>query len=140
MESKLERLKKLTDKIVSFEIIRKENKNRLKELFFELNIDEKVKIFDDLFDFKAMNLSGISLDDENFGKLQEKKYIQIIAIKKIDKKLKNINLRYFGRAEKIEEILKDKIVEFVLRWRLEKSFLQVEHYKKLVKRVDSDRR
>lgn len=135
MESKIEKLKKLTDKLVSFEVIRKNNLSKLKELYKKIKIDEKIEDFENIFDFKAMNLSGVSLNEQDFGKIQNGKYIQIIAIKKIDNRLKNINLRYFGRAEKIEESLKDDIVEFIIRWRLEKSFLQVEHYKNLLKRA-----
>ncbi|WP_281950868.1 hypothetical protein [Nitrosophilus kaiyonis] len=136
MDSKIEKLKKLTDKLISLEVIRKNNIEKLKKIYNDLKIDEKVKNFDEIFLFKAMNLSGISLNENEFAKIQEGKYVQIIGIKKEDKKLKNINLRYFGRAEKIEKEQLEKIVEFVIRWRLEKSFLQVEHYKNFLKKLE----
>ncbi len=137
MDSKIERLKRLTEKIVSYEILRKNNIEKLKKLYVELEIKEKVEDFEKLFNFKAMNLSGISLNENDFGKIKEGKYIQIIAIYKNDvNKMKNINLKYFGRAEKVDKKLLDKIVEFVIRWRLEKSFKNMEHYKNLIKLIE----
>lgn len=136
MESKIERLKRLTDKMISFEILRKKNLDSLKNLYKKLNIEEKIDNFDDIFEFKAMNLSGVSLNEKDLGEIKKGKYIQIIAIKKDEnEKLKNINLKYLGRAEKIEENLKNDVVEFVLRWRLEKNFRGVEHYKNLIHKI-----
>ncbi len=136
MKSKIERLKRLTDKMISFEILRKKNLDTLKNLYKKLNIEEKIDNFDDIFEFKAMNLSGVSLNEKDLGEIKKGKYIQIIAIKKDEnEKLKNINLKYLGRAEKIEENLKNDVVEFVLRWRLEKNFRGVEHYKNLIHKI-----
>jgi len=131
MSSALDRLKNLTAKISSYELARKTNMARLKTLFEELHIDEKVEEFEDIFLFKAMNLSGVSLQDESLGEIQENKYIQIIAIM-YDKdalvKNRNISLGYFGRAEKAESEKITTIIEFVLGWRFEKSFMTLEHY------------
>ena len=43
-------------------------------------------------------------------------------------KSKNISLGYFGRAENVDSKLKDKIIEFVIRYRFEKSFMTLEYY------------
>jgi len=81
------------------------------------------------------------LNGERLGAISEGKYAQIIAILSKEeegkKRSKNINLRYFGRVENLEEGLKRDIVEFILRWRLEKSFRGVDHYRQLLKRLDS---
>jgi hypothetical protein len=37
-------------------------------------------------------------------------------------------LGYFGKAENVNEGLKNKIVEFIIRFRFEKSFMTLEHY------------
>jgi len=133
MSSALDRLKNLTNKISGYETARKQNLKILKELFEEIEIDNdnKVSAFEDLFDFKAINLSGVSLNDENLGEIKKGKYLQILAIsydKNAVKKSKNISLGYFGRVENVEESLKNKIVEFVVRYRFEKSFMTLEHY------------
>ena len=70
------------------------------------------------------------------------KYIQIIAItyepdKNGKKKAKNISLGYFGKAEALAPERKNNIIEFVLRWRYEKAFQNVEHYKDLIARVNA---
>jgi hypothetical protein len=88
-----------------------------------------------------MNLSGIGLKEEDFAETREGKYIQIIAItyepdKNGKKKAKNISLGYFGKAETLDVELKNKIIEFVLRWRYEKAFQNVEHYKNLIARLE----
>ena len=131
MGSALERLKNLTNKISSYELARKENINQLQLLYKEIGIDKKVENFENLFDFKAINLSGVSLQDENLGAIKEGKYLQILAIS-YDKdavvKSKNISLAYFGRVESVDEALKEKVVEFVIRYRFEKSFINLEHY------------
>ncbi|SMC09659.1 hypothetical protein [Nitratiruptor tergarcus] len=131
MES-IKRVEELLSSLKTTNSIRIKNKKRVCELFEELGLNEKVVDCDELFSFVAINLMGISLQRETLGEVQPKRYAQIIGIKKSDKGTRNINLRYFGRAEFIEEILKDKIVEFVLRWRLEKSFRSVDHYKDLL--------
>ncbi len=131
MSSALDRLKNLTHKISSYEMARKENILRLKEIFTELGIDKKVEHFEKLFDFKAINLSGASLSSEHLGEIKEGKYLQILAIsydKTASVKSKNISLAYFGRVENVESALKDRVVEFIIRYRFEKSFMTLEHY------------
>lgn len=120
--------------------VRGENINRVKELYEKLKIFEKSPDFDKVFIYKAMNLSGIGLKDEDFGEVREGKYIQVIAItyepdKNGRKKAKNISLGYFGKAETLDNTLKNEIIEFVLRWRYEKAFQNLEHYKDLISRV-----
>jgi len=123
------------------EHVRAENIARVKVLYEKLKIFEKSPDFDNIFIYKAMNLSGIGLKEEDFGEVREGKYIQVIAItyepdKNGKKKAKNISLGYFGKAETLEERLKNEIIEFVLRWRYEKAFQNLEHYKDLIARVD----
>jgi hypothetical protein len=131
MGSALERLKKITNKISSYELARKENIAALKELYKVIGIDKKVEKFEELFDFKAINLSGVSLQEESLGEIKEGKYLQILAIS-YDKdaaiKSKNLSLAYFGRVENVDSALKEKVVEFVIRYRFEKSFINLEHY------------
>jgi hypothetical protein len=131
MSSALDRLKNLTKKISSYELTRKENIAKLRVLFSELGIEQKVDLFEDIFLFKAVNLSGVSLQSEDLGAVKEGKYLQLLAIsydKNAEKKSKNISLAYFGRSENVPEELRQKVVEFVLRYRFEKSFLTLEHY------------
>ena len=121
---------------------REVNHQKVRELYNELQIFEKAPDFDNIFIYKAMNLSGIGLKEEDFGEVREGKYIQIIAItyepdREGKKKAKNISLGYFGKAETLEDGLKNKIIEFVLRWRYEKAFQNVEHYKDLIAKVES---
>jgi hypothetical protein len=123
------------------ETIRQENIDRLKTLYEKLKIFEKSPDFDKIFVYKAMNLSGIGLKEEDFGQVREGKYIQVIAItyepdKNGKKKAKNVSLGYFGKAEKLEPTLKNEIIEFVLRWRYEKAFQNVEHYKELIEKIE----
>jgi len=123
------------------ENVRQENINRLKMLYEKLKIYEKSPDFDKIFIYKAMNLSGIGLKEEDFGQVREGKYIQVIAItyepdKNGKKKAKNVSLGYFGKAEKLEPKLKNEIIEFVLRWRYEKAFQNVEHYKELIEKIE----
>ncbi|MDD3592191.1 MAG: hypothetical protein PHO65_06090 [Sulfurovum sp.] len=127
---------------VSTESVRAENIKRLKELYTILGIYEKAPDFDRIFIYKAMNLSGIGLKEEDFGEVREGKYIQIIAItyepdKNGKKKAKNISLGYFGKAEALQPERKNNIIEFVLRWRYEKAFQNVEHYKELIAKLQS---
>ncbi|PHS40625.1 MAG: hypothetical protein COB07_03730 [Sulfurovum sp.] len=122
--------------------VREENTKRVKQLYEKLKIFEKSPDFENIFIYKAMNLSGIGLKDEDFAQVREGKYIQIIAItyepdKHGKKKAKNISLGYFGKAETLENELKNEIIEFVLRWRYEKAFQNVEHYKDLIARIET---
>jgi hypothetical protein len=138
LSSALDRLKNLTARISSYELARKENLGALETLFGELGIDEKVANFQDLFAFKAINLSGISLAVDSLGEIREGKYVQIIAITyDPDARVRNRNssLGYFGRAEKLDPARRDAIVSFVLRWRFEKSFRTLEHYHLLLQRT-----
>ncbi|MFA6759857.1 MAG: hypothetical protein WCR69_02285 [Sulfuricurvum sp.] len=142
MSSALDRLKALTAKISSYELTRRENLERLRELFVELGVDKKVAEFELLFEFKAINLMGVSLSLEDLGEVKEGKYLQILAIeydKDAKVKSKNISLGYFGRASSVKEELKGSVVEFVIRFRFEKSFLTLEHYNTMLKALD-DRR
>ena len=131
MSSALERLKELTSKISSYELTRKENMRTLARLFDELHFGDKVGDFHDIFEFKAINLSGISLAEGDLGTLKEGKYLQIIGIK-YDKtakvKNRNISLGYYGRVEKVAPELRNTIVKFIISWRFEKSFRTLEHY------------
>ncbi len=131
MSSALDRLKTLTNKISSYERARKENLVLLQNLYNELNINQKVEEFSELFNFKAINLSGASLLSESLGEIKKGKYLQILAIgydKEAVVKSKNVSLGYFGKAESVDETLKNKIVEFIIRFRFEKSFMTLEHY------------
>jgi len=130
-----------TEKSSQFETTRRNNIDRVHELYKKLKIFEKSPDFNNIFMYKAMNLSGIGLKNEDFGQVREGKYIQIIAItyepdKNGKKKAKNISLGYFGKAETLDSVLKNEIIEFVLRWRYEKAFQNVEHYKDLIERVE----
>ena len=125
----------------NYDNVREQNIVRVKELYEKLKIFEKSPDFDKVFMYKAMNLSGIGLKEDDFGEVREGKYIQVIAItyepdKNGKKKAKNISLGYFGKAETLENKLKNEIIEFVLRWRYEKAFQNVEHYKDLISRVE----
>jgi len=131
VSSALERLKSLTAKISSYELARKENMKILQTLFERLELSVKVGTFENIFNFKAINLSGVSLVNETLGEIKEGKYVQIIAIaydKNAKVKNKNISLGYYGRTEKIDIALKEDIIAFILRWRFEKSFMTLEHY------------
>ena len=135
MSSALDRLKNLTNKISSYELARKENMAALKELYKDIGIDKKVENFEDLFSFKAINLSGVSLQEENLGEIKEGKYLQILAIsydKNATVKSKNVSLAYFGRVESVDVSLKNKVVSFVIRYRFEKSFINLEHYHQML--------
>jgi hypothetical protein len=131
MSSALDRLKNLTNKISSYETARKDNLIILNELFLELNLNLKVDEFPQLFEFKAINLSGASLLSENLGEIKEGKYLQILAIsynKQATVKSKNTSLAYYGKVENVDVELKDKVVEFIIRFRFEKSFMNLENY------------
>ena len=138
MSSALDRLKNLTAKISSYELERKNNFVRLEELYQKLSIIDKIGNFEELFDLKAINLSGISLGDDDLGIIKVGKYVQIIGIQYIPNakvKNKNISLAYYGRAEKINSSLKTDIITFVLAWRFEKSFRTLEHYHVLMGKI-----
>jgi hypothetical protein len=140
MSSALDRLKKLTNKISSYELTRKDNSQRLKVLYEELSINSKVEHFDDIFLFKAINLSGVSLVPETLGEIHKKKYLQILAIsydKDASKKSKNISLGYFGRVENVDEEVKNQVIEFVLRYRFEKSFLTLDYYNGMLMNLET---
>jgi len=138
MSAALDRLKSLTNKISSYELERKSNMSALRELYSEIGIDKKISKFEDIFLFKAINLSGVSLAEENLGAIKEGKYLQILAIaydKTAKIKSKNISLAYFGRAESVDRELKERVVAFVLRYRFEKSFMTLEHYHNMIASV-----
>ena len=121
--------------------IREENIDRVHMLYDELKIFEKCPDFSTIFAYKAMNLSGIGLKEEDFGVIREGKYVQIIAITyepdaSGKKKAKNISLGYFGKGETIDPDLKNRIIEFILRWRYEKAFQNVQHYRDLLAKLD----
>lgn len=140
MSSALDRLKNLTAQISSYELERKSNLKTLEELYRKLGIDAKVEQFEMLFDFKAINLSGLSLSEDDLGAIKEGKYAQIIAIiydKDAKVKNKNISLAYYGRAEKLAPEQKNEIISFVLGWRFEKSFRTLEHYHNLISDLKS---
>ena len=123
------------------EKIRIENIERVKVLYDDLKIFEKSPDFDNVFMYKAMNLSGIGLKKEDFAVVRAGKYIQVIAITYEPdatgkKKAKNISLGYFGKGETIDPDLKNKIIEFVLRWRYEKAFQNVAHYRDLLSKLE----
>jgi len=125
---------------VKSEEVRAQNIYKVAQLYLSLNINEKAPDFDHIFIYKAMNISGIGLKEDDFGEIREGKYCQIIAItyepdSNGKKKAKNISLSYFGKAEKLEEHLKNDIMEFVLRWRYEKAFQNLEHYKYLLDKI-----
>ena len=138
MSSALERLKALTTKISSYEVARKENMRTLERLFISLDMQRKVGEFAELFEFKAINLSGISLAEEDIGSIKEGKYLQVIGIK-YDKSAKvknrNISLAYYGRVEKVDQTLQNDIVRFIIAWRFEKSFRTLEHYYTMLEKL-----
>lgn len=142
MSSALDRLKALTSKISSFETARKENMRLLKELYVYLKIDEKIPDFESLFAYKAMNVTGLSLQAEDLGAIKENRYVQVICIAydkaASSKKSKNSSLGYFGRSDTIDEALKKAIVKFILCWRFEKSFMTLEHYHDMICQVNNE--
>lgn len=142
MSSALDRLKALTNKISSFETARKENMQTLKELYGFLKIDAKIPDFNALFDYKAMNVTGLSLQAEDLGQIKENRYVQIICIS-YDKeakgqKSKNSSLGYFGRSDLIDNALKKAVVKFILCWRFEKSFITLEHYHDMISQINNE--
>jgi len=141
MSSALDRLKNLTNKISSYERTRKDNLVMLEELYNNLGINQKVEEFSELFSYKAINLSGASLLGDSLGEIKKGKYLQILAIgydKEAVVKSKNISLGYFGKAENVDEELKNRVVEFIIRFRFEKSFMTLEHYNTMLESLKSD--
>jgi hypothetical protein len=132
MSEKVLELNRLIDRVFSYEMLRKDNLKKLKQLYKELEIIEKIENFNKLFEFKALNISGIFLTKEKLFDIQEKKYLQVIGIKNVNGKMKNINIKYYGRVEKVDKKTIEKIGEFVIRWRLEKAFLNLIAYKEIV--------
>ena len=133
MSVTLDRLKELTDRLTTYEIQRRNNLNRLSILFEQLGLTSKINHFEALFEFKAMNLTGISLKEEHLGAIQHGKYVQILAIgARTEKKASNSSLVYLGKAEKLTPLQCHEVVEFVLRWRFEKSMRTVHHYESLL--------
>lgn len=138
MSSAIDRLRNLTAQISSYELERKKNLKEVERLWDVLGISKKVKEFEELFAFKAINVAGISLSEEDLGALKEGKYAQIIGIvydKEAKVKNKNISLAYYGRVEKLSAEQKSDIVAFVLGWRFEKSFRTLEHYHNLLEQL-----
>ncbi len=130
-----------TSKPLQIKSTRRDNIEKIEALYLELSIFEKSPGFENIFIYKAMNLSGIGLKEEDFGEVRAGKYIQVIAITyepdaNGKKKAKNISLGYFGKGDTIDLDLKRKIIEFVLRWRYEKAFQNVQHYKELIAKLD----
>ncbi len=117
-----------------------DNLVQMLELYKKLDIAKKAPEIENLFMYKAMNISGVGLKEEDFGEIREGKYVQIIAItyepdKNGKKKAKNISLGYFGKAETLDLKFKNEIIEFVLRWRYEKAFQNLKHYRVLLARL-----
>ena len=120
--------------------VRLDNLVQMIELYKELEIAKKAPELHKIFMYKAMNISGVGLKEEDFGEIREGKYVQIIAItyepdKHGKKKAKNISLGYYGKAETLEKEFKNNIIEFVLRWRYEKAFQNLKHYRVLISKV-----
>jgi hypothetical protein len=119
---------------------RLDNLVKMLELYDKLEIAKKAPNLSQIFIYKAMNISGVGLKEEDFGEIREGKYVQIIAItyepdKNGKKKAKNISLGYFGKAETLALEFKNEIIEFVLRWRYEKAFQNLKHYRVLLARL-----
>ena len=74
----------------------------------------------------------LPLQKENFAEITKGKYFQLLAITKVEGKTKNISLAYYGRVENVEESLRQKVIEFVIRYRFEKSFINLEYYNDIV--------
>ncbi len=137
MDSRLKKLEALLENLAALHKKRETNKRRLAKLFGELELDKKLSL-DELFEFSALNVTGIWLQEDNFAQVQPGRYVQLIAIPKSKKGSKSVNLRYFGRAEKLPKELIEKISEFVVRWRFEKAFLNLEQYERVVQRFERE--
>ena len=147
IDTKSENLAKIPEELAAaIELDRNSDGTRIKNLLHMLKLYEKLDIakkapeLGNLFMYKAMNISGVGLKEEDFGEIREGKYVQIIAItyepdKNGKKKAKNISLGYFGKAETLAPEFKNEIIEFVLRWRYEKAFQNLKHYRVLLARL-----
>jgi len=121
-------------------LLRQENLEKIAKIYEELKLSKNHPDFSTIFNYTAMNLAGIVLKDENFGEIHKGKYVQIISIahelnssgKRVTK---NSSLGYYGKAEKVTEEEKKNIIEFVLRWRYEKSFQHSDHYQQLLEKL-----
>lgn len=136
VENKVKTLKS-TDKHHS---LRDTNLERIAELFDLLELSKKHPDYGTLFDYTAINLAGIGLKNEDFGEIREGKYVQIISIayetdKEGTRVSKNTSLGYYGKGEKLDEKEKHNIIEFVLRWRYEKSFQHSDYYQLLLEKL-----
>ena len=139
--SLLLRLQELTDDIITYESSRIANIKRLEELFTLCILGDDFRSIHELFKFKAMNLMGITLTEDALGAIQKGRYIQLLVIaakEKGEKKSTSISLGYFGKAESVDAQQVAHLTEFVLRWRYEKSFLNVNHYKELINQLGED--
>jgi hypothetical protein len=121
-------------------LLRKNNLKEIAKLYESLGLFKKHPNFSTLFNYTAMNLAGIGLKDEDFGEIREGKYVQIISIAyelntEGQRVNKNSSLGYYGKAEKLNEKDKSQIIEFVLRWRYEKSFQHSDHYQELLSSI-----
>lgn len=135
LEKKLKR-----NKNNSYSTLRKENLEKISKLYHVLELSKKHPDFSTIFNYKAMNLAGIGLKNEDFGEIRKGKYVQIISISyevtsEGNRNLKNSSLGYYGKAEKLNEKDKNKIIEFVLRWRYEKSFQHSDYYQQLLDKL-----
>jgi len=75
------------------------------------------------------------------GEIKKGKYLQILAIsydKNATQKSKNISLAYFGKVENVDVKLKDMVVEFIIRYRFEKSFMTLENYYDMIGTFEVD--
>jgi len=135
----IEKLNLLVNQIEEESLLRHNNIKRIAELYTLLEIEKKHLDLSTLFEYAAMNLAGIGLKEEEFGQIREGRYVQIIAIDyelvNDKKKTRNNSLGYYGKAEKLEKNLKNQIIEFVLRWRYEKSFQHSDYYKRLLTQI-----
>ena len=121
-------------------VLRENNLEKIAKLYETLELSKKHPDFSTIFNYTAMNLLGIGLKEEDFGEIREGKYVQIISIayelnsenKRVNK---NSSLGYYGKAEKLAEKEKSDIIEFVLRWRYEKSFQHSDHYQRLLSTI-----
>ncbi len=137
--SLLLRLQELTDTLVTYESSRIANIKRLETLFPLCIKGDDFRTIHELFEFKAMNLMGITLSEDALGVIQEGRYVQLLVIaakQKEDKKSTSISLGYFGKAESVDPQTVAHLTEFVLRWRYEKSFMNVNHYKELIEQFN----
>ena len=121
-------------------LLREKNLKTIAKLYKSLELSKKHPNFSTLFNYTAMNLAGIGLKDENFGEIREGKYVQIISIanelnSEGQRVNKNSSLGYYGKAEKLEEKEKSKIIEFILRWRYEKTFQHSDYYEALLGKI-----